>query len=154
MKSIDSEKHRRQRLLHQLEKIQEHHNQLVRDEENKRDLQVEVENLLNKRRQLEEHLNELANEADLTGYKKTTEDIGELDREIRTKQDLHRRMEDELASNKRELIGFTNSIKNDFNDILKEVVPTSWMKNHDLKKFENIFELNVYLKKTFKRLNL
>jgi len=28
------------------------------------------------------------------------------------------------------------------------------MKNHDLKKFENIFELNVYLKKTFKRLNL
>jgi hypothetical protein len=31
LKSIDSEKQRRHRLLHQLEKIQEHHSQLLRE---------------------------------------------------------------------------------------------------------------------------
>jgi predicted nucleic acid-binding Zn-ribbon protein len=55
----------------------------------------------------------------LLGYKKTTEDITELDKEIQAKQDRYDLLDKQLTANERELIGFTNSIKNDFNDILK-----------------------------------
>lgn len=45
-------------------------------------------------------------------------------------------------------------LNSEYNDILKEIVPQSWMKKHDLRKPENVLELNWYLRKTFERLSI
>lgn len=63
-------------------------------------------------------------------------------------------MNDSLISGEGNIEEFVAGLNTEYNDILKEIVPQSWMKKHDLRKPENVLELNWYLQKTFERLSL
>lgn len=45
-------------------------------------------------------------------------------------------------------------IKNDYDDILKEILPANWMSTYDLKKTTDLKQMKNYLKKTFKRFGI
>ena len=47
-----------------------------------------------------------------------------------------------------------NQIKEEFDDIISEILPTNYMNNYDFQKANDIKHVQNYLKKTFKRLGL
>ena len=45
-------------------------------------------------------------------------------------------------------------MKRDYEDILKEMLPSNWMQMYDLNKVQDLKQVKNLLKKTFKRLGL
>jgi len=45
-------------------------------------------------------------------------------------------------------------MKNEYDDILKEILPSNWANTYDLKKITDLKHMKNYLKKTFKRFGI
>jgi hypothetical protein len=78
------------------------------------------------------------------------EELQGLNGESRKKEAMVKEM---MAEKSKDLFMETNRINEDFRDILSEVVPQIWLKDHDFSKEETIRDLNLYLIKTFTRLH-
>lgn len=81
-----------------------------------------------------------------------SEEVEEVETDCRAKRVIIQDMRKEWSERAKQLYQATTSINDDFADILSEVVPQAWFRDHDFAKEETIKDLNLYLLKTFHRL--
>ncbi|KAM3134224.1 hypothetical protein pb186bvf_013644 [Paramecium bursaria] len=152
--AIQNEKERRRELLNILESCA----RMRLEEDNKteqlRNLELEITKKTQQKKNLEEDLDGVLGDADLNTFKKTQQLMNDYDIEIGHLNQQKRKIIKELEDINSDVIGQIARIKNDYEDILKEILPQNWMNTYDLKKLTDLKHMKNYLKKTFKRFGI
>ncbi|KAL4446655.1 hypothetical protein ABPG74_005593 [Tetrahymena malaccensis] len=154
LRAIENEKERRKELLRMLENCQK----LKDEEEHKNELIREIELEITKKKQqkshLEEDLENILGDADLEQYKKLGNLLKQHEHGLQQLYNSQNNIIGETNTIQKEFLRQMDQIKNDYDDIIKEILPNNIMSTLDFKNGKDIRQVKNYLKKTFKRLGI
>lgn len=96
----------------------------------------------------------MVSEANLDEYKKVANEINTIAGDQARLEAEVNRSQQKLVEIRSEIVSATGIIRDDFDDILKEVMQGEWLGSRDLRREEDQRSLRIYLKKTLKRLGM
>jgi uncharacterized protein YeeX (DUF496 family) len=91
-------------------------------------------------------------DGDLDGYKKIGGAIGKCESEKNRLNQVRELLEKQMEAMDREVLGIANRIKEEYEDILADVLPSNY--EYSLKSGEDVKKLRNQLRKMYKRLGL
>jgi len=119
-----------------------------------RKLDVEITKKNRQKSHIEEDLEYMKNEADLETYKKIGQVLNIHETSLNQLNNERQYLMREIEKLNKEIYQQISSVKEEYEDILKEIFPSDWNTRFDLKKLQDLSFLKITMTHTFKRLGI